>query len=246
MKNSVEIHAGREVSLELVSALLLYQSRMGEVYATVHEIQNDPNSHGKKVIGPGIPASKASLASFGQAVSSATAYAGFVPERLLYTSANLLAWWTPAAIRTTWFADNDDLIGKRSGPAAHPAMVFVATPGEWFVFALADSARPTPATKLMHSPHMNVWVGGRICTGNVALPPALGAEAIAAYEDAFFRSHFTHPNDQNAVKHPGGMRGLWKAQLDKPDTQAMAAALKPTKESLAQAIERISTIHRSI
>lgn len=170
----------------------------------------------------------------------ATAYTGHVPANLLYTSPNLLAWWVPAAIRNTWFKCQDEF-GTASGPAAHPALVFVATPTDWYVFALRQSERPTPRTPLCHSPHFNVWAGGKICTGNVALPGALSAEALAQYETAFFRSHFTHPNHQTAVKYPGGMKALWRHQLTGADPAAMSRALKPAKENLEAAIQRIAT-----
>lgn len=91
------------------------------------------------------------------------------------------------------------------------------------------------------SPHFNVWDGGKICTGSVALPNALSADALTEYEAAFFRSHFTHPNRTAAVKYAGGMKALWRDQLAGASPEAMTKALKPAKETLEAAIQRITT-----
>lgn len=236
----VKIIAGSETSLNLVSAVLMYQSDRGDVYATSHPVVPDAQHPGRKVIGAGVPLTKGSLAKFADAVGAATAFAGFLPESLLYSSPNLIAWWTPAQERATWFkaAGSGKLEG--AGPAAHPALVFVATPGAWYVFALASSTRPAPSTPLYHAPHFNVWDGGRICTGNVKLPPTFGAEVIHSYEKAFFLSWFTHPNRTGAVKHKGGMEQLWREQLAAPDPEAMGRALVRSKETLQEAIARIA------
>jgi PRTRC genetic system protein B len=235
----VDIVGTNETTLRLSSAVLMYESGRGDIYATSHQVVRDTDQ-GRNVIGAGVPLSKAALAKFAGAVAKATAFAGFLPENLLYTSPNVLAWWAPAQVRATWFKKGGSGSVDAHGPAAHPALVFVATPDDWFVFALYDSARPVPTTRLFHSPHFNVWKGGRICTGNVDLPPALGAEVIDRYEAAFFRSHFTHPNRSDAVKYKGGMQQLWQDQLASPDPESMRHALVDSKETLQAAIERIA------
>ncbi|MBC7860321.1 MAG: PRTRC system protein B [Burkholderiaceae bacterium] len=243
--SKVRILAESDVTLNLVSALLMYQSNRGDVYATTHPVEIDGDQPHRKVIGAGTPLTREGLAKFASAVDAATAYGGFVPENLLYTAAAMIAWWTPASVRNCWFKCNDTEIGTAHGQVAHPALVFVAVPGDWYVFALRDSTRPERNTRLCHSPHFNVWEGGRICSGNVDLPPALGADAIAIYEDAFFRSHFTHPNRQRAVKYKGGAAALWRDQLRSPDPDALRRALMPAKETLQNAIERIANAARN-
>jgi PRTRC genetic system protein B len=240
VNHSVTVISEGDRTLRLVGALLMYDSGQGDVYATTHEIAIDASHPDRRVIGPGTALTKHSLSKFAAAVGVATAYAGHVPANLLYTSPNLLAWWVPAAIRNTWFKAEGKGKLDASGPAAHPAMIFVATPADWYVFALRESERPTPRTPLCHAPHFNVWDGGRICTGNVSLPGALSAEALVQYETAFFRSHFTHPNREGAVKYPGGMKALWLDQLASADPDVMRLALKPAKETLEAAIQRIS------
>lgn len=236
----VDIIGEGERTLHLVGAVLMYESDRGDVYATSHPLVPDAQHQGRKVIGAGVPLSKGALAKFADAVSAATAFAGFLPANLLFSSPNLIAWWAPAQVRMTWFkkAGSGKVAGH--GPAAHPALVFVATPNDWFVFALAEDARPAPTTHLRHAPHFNVWDGGRICTGNVELPPTFGAEVIHSYENAFFRSHFTHPNRDKAVKYKGGIQQLWRDQLANPDPAAMQRALVDSKETLQEAIARIA------
>jgi PRTRC genetic system protein B len=236
----VKILGAGETVLNLVGAVLMYQSDRGDVYATSNPAVPDAQHPHRKVIGAGVPLTKGGLAKFANAVGAATAFSGFLPENLLFSSPNLIAWWTPAQVRMTWFkpAGTGKIDGH--GLAAHPALVFVATPNDWFVFALRDNTRPAPATRLHHSPHFNVWDGGRICTGNVELPPTFGAEVIHSYERAFFRSHFTHPNRGNAVKHKGGMEQLWRDQLANPDPERMRRALVDSKETLREAIARIA------
>jgi len=236
----VKILGTGETTLKLSSAVLLYQSSRGDIYATSHLAVPDAQHPGRQVIGAGVPLSKASMARFAQAVSDATEFAGFVPENLLYSSPNLIAWWAPAQVRTTWFKKAGTGTVEGHGPAAHPALVFVATPDDWFVFALRESARPAPADHLYHAPHFNVWEGGRVCTGNVDLPATFGAEVIDRYETAFFRSHFTHPNHADAVKYKGGMQKLWQDQLANPDPENMRRALVDSKETLQAAIARIA------
>jgi len=240
MSTSVKVMSGQDRALNLVSAILLYKSNEGHVYATTHGMQVDATDPTRKVIGPGAPMTRKGLREFARLVDTATAFSGFIPENMLYNSPSMIAWWVPAAIRHTWFTGTERGLGEVSGPAAHPAMVFVARDRDWSVFALSESARPTPSTILCHSPHLNVYAGGSVCTGNVELPAAISVEAIAAYEEAFFRSRFTHPNNANAVKYRGGMRQLWRDQLANPSIEKMVAALKPTKETLASAIKRLA------
>lgn len=236
----VKIIGEGEKVLHLMGAVLMYRSDRGDVYATSNPAVPDAQHPHRKVIGAGVPLTKGALVKFADAVGAATAFSGFLPENLLFSSPNLIAWWVPAQVRVTWFKKGGAGKIDGQGQTAHPALVFVATPGDWFVFALRDSARPTPTTRLHHAPHFNVWDGGRICTGNVELPATFGAEVIHSYERAFFRSHFTHPNRSNAVKYKGGMEQLWRDQLAAPDPDAMRRALVDSKETLQEAIARIA------
>ncbi|NGZ86439.1 PRTRC system protein B [Duganella aceris] len=243
--SNVRLLSSSDETLQLKTAVLLYESGRGSVYATTHIVEVDAEMPSRSIISAGTPMSRASLSKFAKAVEAATAYAGFVPENLLYTAPNMMAWWAPAVVRKTWFKGDDGGIGNHDGLAAHPALVFVAQPHSWHVFALRDSVRPDLSTPLFHSPHFNVSPDGRICVGNIKMPAAPSSDAIGQYEDAFYRSHFTHPNHAGAVKYRGGMRQLWLDQLENADAVAMRRALKQAKATLKTAIERIASSNRN-
>lgn len=246
---TVDIISAKDATLHLSKAILLYESRAGyghHVYASTHSIDIDASNPHRRVIGAGTPMKHADLVDFAAAVNIKTAHTGFVPDSLLYTSPTLMAWWVPAAVRTTWFKTEYPQIGVAHGQVAHPALVFIATRSSWYVFALRTSARPTTETMLDHAPHFNVNDQGLICTGNVQLPGSLSTAAMADYETAFFRSHFTHSNRRStrAVRRKGGLTGLWADQLAAPDTESMRRALMSTKQTLRTAIERIANNHQ--
>lgn len=216
--------------LELSAALLLYKSNLGQVYATSHDIVDHPHINGARQIGPGMPATREALSEFAAAVLASSAYRGMVPANLLYTAPDVMAWWTPAARRRVWFKSLDPAIGTASADVAHPPLVFVASAAKWYVFALRDDARPGPGTRLFKAPYFNVYDNGAICTGNVDLPQARGPDAIAAYETAFFRSRFTHPNDSYLVKFAGGASALWAQQLAAPETELITPGILISKK----------------
>jgi PRTRC genetic system protein B len=240
--NKVQVLEGGEKTLAMCAALLLYKSGYGEVYATTHQPIPHPSIPGVQVIGPGYAASKAALAEFAIAVSDATAYRGMIPDNLLYTAPNLIAWWTPAAHRRVWFKSNDEAIGTCAATVFHPPLIFVAGAADWYIYAFESNTRPNAKTKLFKAPYFNVWKDGKICTGNVDLPAALSAEAIPEYERAFFESRFTHSNDPQLAKYDGGGSALWADQMKHPDQQLITQAILIARnETLEQAIKRIST-----
>ncbi|UVA80442.1 PRTRC system protein B [Pandoraea commovens] len=205
-----------------------------QAYATCHPIHiADDVPH----LGPGTALTHDDLADFAAVAQEQAAYAGFVPERLVFTQPNLIAWWRPAEKRHVWFA-TDDAIGERAGITEHPPLLFVASHRGWHVFALRKNARPTPESALFNAPYYNVWQGGRICTGSAQTPKAATPESIKGFEDAFFRSRFTHTNQPRLIKRKGGAAQLWVDLLD--GATFPLSALIPADETLASAIHRIS------
>lgn len=243
--NHVPLLSEGDEVLELTKAVLLYESKRGGAYATVHPMEADAQQPGRSIIGAGTPLTVESLAAFAQSAAATTTYSGFVPDNLLYTAPNMIAWWAPAAQRQAWFKTGSSEIGTAHGEVAHPALVFIVHAKDWYVFALKQSQRPTLETPLNHSPHFNVHADASICAGNVRLPSAPTAAAISEYEDAFYRSHFTHAHRTGVVKYKGGATALWRDQLLNPDSAAMLAALVPAKKTLKSAIEQIAKNHRS-
>jgi PRTRC genetic system protein B len=257
-----EVQSERQPVWHLRRAVLVYfpelpgdhdfNRRPAGVYATVHDV-----AQGKRgpAIGAGEPATKEACADLARALGAASSLSGFVPPNLLYMGARTLAWWRPPGVATMHFNAEKDAagdqredkthakaLGKRGGRAPQPGLVFIVTPGDWYVYAVPGTARPDADTKILRAPYFNVWSGGRICTGNVKLPETLSPAALAAYEQAFFGSEFTHPNvhgRERLVNHPGGSYAFWRELLDQPPAAFPARALVATKRTLGQLIEGI-------
>ncbi|WP_331708752.1 PRTRC system protein B [Pandoraea sputorum] len=234
--NQVSIQTKRDSTLLPRSAIVMYRDDgNAHAYATHHPIHitNDVPH-----LGPGTALNHDHLADFAAVAQKQAAYAGFVPERLVYTQPNLIAWWRPAEKRHVWFATRD-AIGERAGVTEHPPLLFAATHRGWYVFALGKNTRPTPDSALYTAPYYNVWQSGMICTGNAQTPKSATPESIKGYEDAFFRSRFTHTNQPKLTKRKGGAAKLW---LDLLDGAAFPmSSLIPAGETLASAIHRIAT-----
>ncbi|AIU28361.1 hypothetical protein LV28_18900 [Pandoraea pnomenusa] len=232
----VTIQSNRDAVLVPRSALVMYRDDgSAHAFATCHPIHfigDVPH------LGPGTALNHDHLADFAAVAQKQAAYAGFVPERLIYTQPNLIAWWRPAGKRHVWFSTGD-AIGQRAGATEHPPLVFVASHRGWHVFALRTNTRPTPESALFNAPYYNVWQDGRICAGNAQTPKSATPDSIKGFEDAFFRSRFTHPNQPRLIKRKGGATQLWLDLLD--GVAFPLAALIPAGETLADAIHRIAT-----
>jgi PRTRC genetic system protein B len=235
-------------TLSLRAAFLIYASDASQyyghersVYATVHAITADPENRAAPTLGPGVPAAKADLSVLAQVMAEATAFQGMIPDNLLFISPNAIAWWRPAAKRRVWFRTNDDAIGTKSADVMHPPLVFIATAKQLYAFAVARNERPTGKTKLFKAPYFNVYASGALCQGNIKMPATQDAESIPKYEAAFFRSHFTHPNDGDLVDNDGGAIALWAHLLDHPDDPFdWNAVLKPRKTDLITTLKEIA------
>lgn len=209
--STVTIASENDVSLELDCALLFYRSQAGaHIYATQHSARV---VDGNPILLPGVPITLDQLADIAEVAAKKTSYRGFVHERVVYFAPNMLAWWIPACTRRVWFK-SDGLIGERAGDAKHPPLAFIVNRSSWSVFALRENVRPGPTTKLCTAPYYNVWENGEICTGNVQTPDAINTASIKPFEDAFFRSRFTHSNNPRLIHRRGGAERLWLDLLD--------------------------------
>lgn len=209
--NDVFIHCIDDIELELDAALLFYRSKASnDIYATQHLARLIGD---RPILLPGTPIALESLAEFADLAAKRTSYRGFVHERVVYLAPNTLVWWTPACTRRVWFAHSGEL-GNRSGECNHPPLVFVVSKKNWSVFALRSNERPSGKTRLYQAPYFNVWLGGRICVGNVDTPDEINSDSIKPFEDAFFRSRFTHPNTPKLINKRGGAVRLWLDLLD--------------------------------
>lgn len=219
-------------------AILLYSERSGQtVFASVHDIQT--SKEGVATIEAGTPVSKTGLVKMMQAlVPEDYAPAELLGNHILAKGSDYLAWYCKPQKRHMWFK-NDEIGQGVSANSYQPGLVFITSKGEWYVFAVKGNKRPTSSTQLYVAPYLNVWAGGRICTGNIETPKGGLKFSTEAWEEAFFRSYFTHPNQHEKgalTKFRGGIFALWRA--------LMKGRVFPTEslvragETLGQAFER--------
>jgi len=227
--------------LALTNAILLYQvgtSRTPTAYgaprndmaafASMHAVEHDGD--GRPTIAAGVPLSRAQLRQWTEALGR-TAIPEILPDTVLVSHPDVLAWRSPAQLRPAYFAlssppDGLRALARRTTVAVpYPAHLFIATRTGLGVYALPASERPVADTPVLHSPILNVFIEGRLCWGNIPRPKTLGVAAIPEFERAVFDSWSTHPNpgQEWTVTGKGGLVRLWD------DLAARAASRFPVR-----------------
>ena len=103
------------------------------------------------------------------------------------------------------------------------------------MWAVKGSRRPTPKTALFQAPFFNVDGHGHICQGNAPVPEGTTVEKIGAWNDAFLRSYFTHPNVAGKLlRYRGGSYAFWRDMLDQRFTRFPERVLVDAKTTLGQ------------
>lgn len=211
----------------LTNAILLYRSQGSRnshaygasgqdacAFASMHAVENTNEDH--PAIAAGVPLTRAHLRQWTEALGRSVA-PELLPANMLVAHADMLAWWVPAQVRPAWFALSSPPQGLRVlherniVPVPYPAHLFVATRSGVGVYALPTNERPTAETRLLHSPILNVFVGGQLCWGNIPRPRSFSIASIPDYERAVFESWSTHPNpgQERTVTGKGGLIRLW-------------------------------------
>jgi PRTRC genetic system protein B len=220
--------------LRLDRAVLIYHGASGSAFATVHEVED---VDGESVIGVGQAMTPRAAIDLARALNKNVAHGGFIPETVLYMDGDLLLWWLPPGKRHIAFRaeGHEEQMGalERGETVPHPGLVFAASSRVWKVWAVKGSARPTPATPLYQAPYFNVYLNGDICQGNAPRPEGTTAEKIGAWNDAFLRSYFTHPNTQGKlVSYRGGAYAFWRDMLDGKFSRFPGRVLVDAKQTL--------------
>ncbi|MDF3831430.1 PRTRC system protein B [Cupriavidus basilensis] len=229
------IHTPRDGILKLERAVLIYQGASGSALATVHDVED---VDGEPVIGAGQAMTPRTALELARALLKRAAHGGFLPETVLYMDGDLILWWVPPARRHIAFRMSEQDAPKlgaveRGEAVPQPGLVFAASSRIWRVWAVKGNARPTPATELFQAPYFNVDAQGHICQGNVPKPEGTTAEKIGAWNDAFFRSYFTHPNGAGRlVRCRGGAYAFWRDMLDGRYPRFPERVLVPSKTTL--------------
>ena len=233
-----------EGALVLTNAILLYRSETpprinpygttrpaGPAFASIHAVEQ---SEGQPTIAAGEPLSRAHLLQWTEALGRTEA-PEILPDNVLVSHADVLAWWVPAKVRTSYFALTSPaeelraLAGRVVLSLPYPAHVFVATRRRLGVYALPTSDRPLADTVLLHSPVLNVYLDGNLCWGNIPAPKALAIASIPEFERAVFDSWSTHPNpgQEGTVTGKGGLVRLWDSLAARKAVRFPVHRLKP-------------------
>ena len=223
--------------LELDQAVLLYHGRSGSALATVHEVIS---VDGAPVISAGRAMTAQAARELAGALLQRAAHGGFLPETVLYLQGDLLVWWVPPARRHLAFrvgTEQAEAFGgrERGETVPQPGLIFAAASNVWRVWAVKGQHRPTPQTPLFQAPYFNVDGRGCICQGNVPVPTGTTVEKISAWNDAFLRSYFTHPNVAGKLlRYRGGAYTFWRDMLDGRFARFPDRVLVDTKITLGQ------------
>jgi len=92
-----------------------------------------------------------------------------------------------------FFRLGSELAGVSGKLFPRPALLFVVRNGTLFVRALPTSERPQAGTNLAAAPYWNIDSNGAVCAGTMRAPNSLTVGSVAAWQQAFFQSQFTHP-----------------------------------------------------
>jgi len=198
--------------LKLYQAVLLYKNDHGNRFmATVHGVVQQ-DSDGNPVLGAGQLLSTASLRELARQMGTGCAVE-FLPDQVVARTPDLLAWWTASAVRPMFFRAGSELEAISGKRFPHPALLFVVRNHVLYVRALSASRRPSTDSKLAAAPYWNIDSNGAVCAGTMRTPKSLTVTSIAAWQQAFFQSEFTHPGGGGGrlTKRRGGTTALWKS-----------------------------------
>jgi PRTRC genetic system protein B len=209
MRFSIDV--GSELDLKLYQAVLLYRNDHGNRYmATVHGVVQK-ETDGTPLLGPGQLLSTAALRELTKQLGTSCP-AEFLPENVVARAPELIAWWTPAAVRPMFFRNGSELAGISGKLFPHPALLFVVRNGVLFVRALPNNRRPDPDTNLAAAPYWNIDANGAVCAGTMRIPKSVTVASTSAWQQAFFQSEFTHPGGAGQLtKRKGGTAALWRS-----------------------------------
>ena len=239
MRFSVDV--GSELELKLYQAVLLYKNDHGNRYmATVHGVVQQKGD-GSPVLGAGQLLSTVSLRELARKLGTGCP-AEFLPDEVIARTPDLLAWWTPAAVRAMFFRAGSELEGVSGKSFPHPALLFVVHSNVLYVRALFASRRPRSDSKLAAAPYWNIGGDGAVCAGTMRTPKSLTVASIGAWQQAYFQSEFTNPGGGGRLtKRRGGTAALWKSLAGK---KRFPLSTLLELEPLEQYLKRLETERR--
>lgn len=232
---------------KLVAAILVYgsgshRSPAAASWLSVHTIED---RGGRATVLPGRAATREGLRALVAGIEGKVVTPpALLHPRVLAQGDGYLAWWCPPGDRQVWFRCDHERLGQCTGVTPHPGLVFMVNedaPRSWRIFAIRGTERPTAETPLFQAPYFNVYGSdGAICTGNVDVPKGALAQQPEAWEEAFFRSYFTHPNvPSGLVKYRPGAHAFWWALLDGKWKRFPEDRLMPIRATVGSAFKQL-------
>ncbi len=201
--------AGSE-TLVLKGALLVYQGK-NRGFVTWHEVRRT-NAEGAPFLGEAQEITTEFVQRLAEGLGTRVPVE-VLPETVLARTAEMIAWWTPAAPRTMFYAAHDKDAAKMSGKRfPQPPLVWKVTGRDLQVRAISENRRPAAGAQLYVAPYWNVdGETGSVCQGTMRFPDDPGVAAIPSWERAFFQSEFTHQlGAKRLTTHPRGLLALWR------------------------------------
>lgn len=209
-------------SYALTAAILIYTGgKTGHhAIATKHEVEHSAD-RGCRIV-PGQPLAMSDYVNLVKALAPAEQPSMlWHDDRILASGMGRLVWWEPPKRRSLFFKESqyDAKTFNAKGVCSTPGVVFMAMsePRSLWVWAVKGDKRPTKETLLYQAPFFNVWGRGQVCVGNSTLPGDERKDDPEAWSQAFFGSHFTHPNftEANRLVNGSDPCEFWKKHLSR-------------------------------
>lgn len=197
--------------------LVGWQAGERELRATHHAVVNGEPAAGQL-------AGRDQIVNLLRDLLGATETRSLPPAHVLFADSGRMLWYRPSQRRPIFFHTgrkefDAELRGKS---AVYPALLFLAVPGNLYVWALASDERPEANTPVYRAPFLNLYESGHMCAGTSKLPLQVSGD-VGPFERAFFETTFTHSNYRDKLTtHSGGHDGLWRA-LAHPERQTFPA-----------------------
>lgn len=162
-----------------------------------------------------------------------------LPAGVICRTQEVIAWWSPPAVRTLFFADTHPLARLNGEDFPVPGLVWrlELKDRKLFLRATAGRERPEARSRMYVAPFLNVYDDdqfgrGLVCQGTMRRPKTAGVESLREWESGFFGASGTQQLATQATLHPRQLAGLWgalKRRKSFPDRY-----LLPTGQNLAQ------------
>lgn len=122
---------------------------------------------------------------------------GWIPENVMMMNSKRMVWYVPSKIRPMHFLTKD---GSIHYSILWPSLVFCFDAQKRLrVATFMGNRRPRLDQKLFHAPIWNVDSNGVLCAGSNTTTQQISIEAMQIWEEAIFKSNFSHRNHDKVL-----------------------------------------------